>query len=64
MARRHHSDGPFGPNGRARLVGSFWLIASGSADPDLGHELAQRTFQVLARRRQTTRDRLIARSVA
>ena len=34
-----------------------------AADPDLGHELTQRMFQVLAGRLQDTRDRLIARSV-
>ena len=34
------------------------------ADPDLGHELTQRMFQVLAGRLRDTRDRLIARSVA
>jgi CRP/FNR family transcriptional regulator, cyclic AMP receptor protein len=35
-----------------------------AADPDLGHELTQRMFQVLAGRLQDTRARLIARSVA
>ena len=34
-----------------------------AADPDLGHELTQRMFQVLARRLRDTRARLIARSV-
>jgi CRP-like cAMP-binding protein len=34
-----------------------------AADPDLGHELTQRTFQVLAGRLRDTRARLIARSV-
>jgi CRP/FNR family transcriptional regulator, cyclic AMP receptor protein len=34
-----------------------------AADPDLGHELTRRMFQVLAQRLQDTRDRLIARSV-
>jgi CRP/FNR family cyclic AMP-dependent transcriptional regulator len=34
-----------------------------AADPDLGHELTQRMFQVLAGRLQETRARLIARSV-
>ena len=33
-----------------------------AADPDLGHELTQRMFQVLARRLQDTRARLIDRS--
>ena len=35
-----------------------------AADPDLGHELTQRMFRVLAGRLQDTRARLIARSVA
>ena len=35
-----------------------------AADPDLGHELTRRMFQVLAGRLQDTRARLIARSVA
>ena len=34
-----------------------------AADPDLGHELTQRMFQVLARRLRDTRARLIATSV-
>ena len=34
-----------------------------AADPDLGHELTQRMFQVLAGRLRDTRARLIARSV-
>jgi CRP/FNR family transcriptional regulator, cyclic AMP receptor protein len=34
-----------------------------AADPDLGHELTRRMFQVLAQRLQDTRARLIARSV-
>ena len=34
-----------------------------AADPDLGHELTHRMFQVLAGRLQDTRARLIARSV-
>jgi CRP/FNR family cyclic AMP-dependent transcriptional regulator len=34
-----------------------------AADPDLGHELTRRMFQVLAGRLQDTRARLIARSV-
>jgi hypothetical protein len=33
-----------------------------AADPDLGHELTRRMFQVLAERLQGTRARLIARS--
>jgi CRP/FNR family transcriptional regulator, cyclic AMP receptor protein len=33
-----------------------------AADPDLGHELTQRMFQVLAARLRDTRDRLIDRS--
>jgi CRP/FNR family transcriptional regulator, cyclic AMP receptor protein len=35
-----------------------------AADPDLGHKLTRRMFQVLAERLQGTRGRLIARSVA
>lgn len=35
-----------------------------AADPDLGHELTRRMFQVLAERLQGTRSRLIARSMA
>jgi len=35
-----------------------------AADPDLGHELTQRMFEVLAERLQGTRGRLIARSLA
>jgi CRP/FNR family transcriptional regulator, cyclic AMP receptor protein len=35
-----------------------------AADPDLGHELTRRMFQVLAGRLQDARDRLIERSVA
>jgi len=34
-----------------------------AADPDLGHELTQRMFQVLAGRLRDTRARLVARSV-
>jgi CRP/FNR family transcriptional regulator, cyclic AMP receptor protein len=34
-----------------------------AADPDLGHELTQRMFQVLAGRLRDTRARLIARSL-
>jgi hypothetical protein len=34
-----------------------------AADPDLGHELTQRMFKVLAGRLRDTRARLIARSV-
>jgi CRP/FNR family transcriptional regulator, cyclic AMP receptor protein len=34
-----------------------------AADPDLGHELTQRMFQVLAGRLQDTRARLIAKSL-
>jgi CRP/FNR family transcriptional regulator, cyclic AMP receptor protein len=34
-----------------------------AADPDLGHELTRRMFQVLAQRLQDTKARLIARSV-
>jgi len=35
-----------------------------AADPDLGHELTRRTFEVLTERLQETRGRLIARSMA
>jgi CRP/FNR family transcriptional regulator, cyclic AMP receptor protein len=35
-----------------------------AADPELGHELTRRMFQVLAERLQGTRGRLIARSLA